>query len=86
VYPQGEIIETIQPDTFSRSFARLTLRIVNRNVKIQRSYSKFLVGNDYLAKHINDKQYPLKIKYSLVDQMVRRVRYLFIYLFIYLFN
>jgi hypothetical protein len=74
---KGEIIETIQPDTFSRSFARLTLRIINRNVKIQKSYNKVLVGNDYLPKHINDKEYPLKVKDSLVAQMVRRVRYFF---------
>lgn len=75
---KGEILDTVQPDTFSRNFARLTLKIVNRNVKIQRSYSKVLVGNDYLAKHINDKDFPLKIRDSLIDQMVRKVRYLFI--------
>jgi hypothetical protein len=74
---KGEILDIVQPDTFSRNFANLTLRIINRNVKIQRSYNKILVGNDYLPKHINDKQYPLKVKDSLVAQMVRRVRYLF---------
>lgn len=73
---KGEILDTVQPDTFSRNFANLTLRIINRNVKIQRSYSKILVVNDYLAKHISDKVFPLKISDSLITQMVRRCRYL----------
>jgi hypothetical protein len=69
-------LDTVQPETFSKNFANLTLRIINRNVKIQRSYSKVLVGNDYLPKHINDKTFPLKVSDSLITQMVRRCRYL----------
>lgn len=51
---KGEILTIEQPSVFMKSFANLSISIEDRNLNIQKSYSKVLVSNDYISQHINE--------------------------------